>query len=484
MHALSIRTKLIASIGLILLLGFLGINFANYYVSKKSVREALIHNELPLTSDNIYSEIQASLLRPIYVSSLMANDTFLKDWMLNGEHDVDKVTRYLREIRDRYDVFSTFVVSNITKRYYHFNGVLKTVSPESEKDSWFFSMESYPNNYRVDVDSNEAAGFALTIFINHKIFDDQGQFIGITGLGLNAVGISDLIQRYKQTYHRDIYLVGRDGMIKGHEDNRVIEKLNIRDKPGIAQVADQLLSKEAGFLEYRQDGDNILLTFRFIPELDWYLVVEQPESRALREIRHTFYFNTGFSFAIIAVVLIISSLTVNRFQKQLESMARHDKLTGLYNRQYFDVLYDNEIKRVRRSKRPLSVIAFDVDLFKPINDRYGHLEGDRVLREVAACARQIVRRSDVISRWGGDEFMILMHDCAQAQAFQVAEKLREKVLSDVRSPDDEMPVTISAGVTQYREDDTYEAFLDRADDALYQAKHEGRNQTRVAALSN
>jgi diguanylate cyclase (GGDEF)-like protein len=482
MQPVSTRTKLVSSIGVILFLGFMAVNFANYHVSRKSVRQALIHNELPLTSNNIYSEIQASLLRPIYISSLMANDTFLKDWLLDGEINVDRVTKYLREIRDRYNVFSTFVVSNITKRYYHFAGVLKTVSPNVPKDSWFFTMESYPQNYRVDVDFNEAAGFALTIFINHKIFDYGGRFIGVTGLGLNAIAVSDLIQKYMRTYHRNIYLVGRDGLIKGHKDNRVVEKVNIRNKPGISQVADELLSRESGFLEYRSSGDNILLTYRFIPELDWYLVVEQPEGAAMKEIRQTFYVNTGISLSIIVVVLLISGYTVNLFQQRLESMAKVDKLTGVYNRQFFEALCENAIKRVRRNGSPLSLMAFDVDSFKVINDRYGHLLGDRILHEVAQSAKRAVRSSDVIARWGGDEFLVLMHGCDGAQASQVAEKCRQRMTAEIHLPERDSLVTISAGVAQYHEGDSYEALLARADDGLYQAKHQGRNQVvRVAS---
>jgi diguanylate cyclase (GGDEF)-like protein len=481
MHSISTRTRLIVSIGLILLLGFLATNLANYYMSRKSVREKLIRNELPLTSNNIYSEIQAGLLRPIYISSLMANDTFLKDWMIDGEKDVAKVTKYLREIRDRYDVFSTFVVSSITGRYYYFDGILKTVSRNSKKDSWFFSMEDHPADYRVDVDTNEAAKNELTIFINHKLFDYQGRFMGVTGIGLNAVGVSKLIQKYKATYKRNIYFVDRSGMIKSHENNRIIDKLNIRDKPGIAAVADTLLAGKEGILEYRLGGDNILLTYRFIPELDWFLIVEQPESEALAGIRQTFLVNTAIGLLITLAVLLISGFTVDRFQRRLESMAKLDRLTGLYNRQYFDAICESAIRRLARIPRPLSVIVFDIDAFKTINDRYGHLAGDQVFKDVAACARRVVRDSDVVARWGGDEFIVLLNECDEARAYGVAEKLRKEVAAAVRTPGGDEQVTISAGVAQHRRGDTYERLLERADDCLYRAKQGGRNQTQRPA---
>ena len=476
------KNKLLAVLGLVLVLGFVAVNLANYYVSRQSLREALIHNELPLTSNNIYSEIQASLLRPIYVSSLMANDTFLKDWMLGGEHDVGKITKYLRAIRKKYHVFSTFVVSDITKRYYHFTGILKTVSPDVPKDAWFFSMRDYPNNYRVDVDTNEASGNELTIFINHKLYDYDGRFIGVTGLGLDAISVSELIQRYKKAYLRNIYFVDRDGVIKSDENNRIIDKVSIRNKAGISAVADRLLHGKSGFLEYRLNGDHILLTYRFIPELNWYLIVEQPESAALKPIRHALYFNIGVSLLITAIVLLISGYTVNAFQERLERMAKIDKLTGLVNRQYFDLIFENALKMAGRRGEPFSLIVFDVDSLKSINDDYGHVVGDNMIRAVADAAQASVRESDIVSRWGGDEFVILLADCGEEDALHLADALRKRVARQVCLPGSGGPVTISAGVAQHLEGDTYESLIDRADEGLYRAKRAGRNQVAAGSV--
>ena len=115
----SIRTKLIIVLSLILLSGFFLTNVISYQASKKSVKTSIIENSLPLARDNIYSEIQKDLARPIFVSSLMANDTFLKDWILAGEKDPAHIQKYLLEIKDKYQFFSSFFVSDITQNYYH-----------------------------------------------------------------------------------------------------------------------------------------------------------------------------------------------------------------------------------------------------------------------------------------------------------------------------------------------------------------------------
>ena len=481
MYRLSTRGRLIGIIGTILVIGFAAVNFANYRVSSRSVREALIHNELPLISNNIYSEIQAGLLRPIYISSLMANDTFLKDWMLGGEQDVAKVTKYLQEIRKRYAVSSTFVVSANTLRYYYFDGVLKKVSPKVPKDNWFFTMKDYPKNYRVDVDYNEARRNQLTIFVNHKLFDYDGKFIGVTGLGLDIANVSHMIERYRNEFHRSVYFVDRDGVIKSHHDHTLIDHASIRTLPGIAQVADELLANDSGFLTYRRGSETILLTYRFIPELNWYLLVEQSEGDALAPIRHALYLNLTIGGAITLLVLLISAYTINRFQSRLERMARTDKLTGLINRQYFDVIYQHAIRRMERIDAPLSLAIFDIDNLKPINDRHGHMEGDRVISAVAQIAQAQVRASDVVSRWGGDEFTLLFPDCDETAAQAIVEKIHRRIVEQLGQGSDGIEVSISAGVAQYHPGDDAASLLVRADRRLYTAKRQGKSQVLGAA---
>ncbi|MCW8972774.1 MAG: sensor domain-containing diguanylate cyclase [Gammaproteobacteria bacterium] len=480
MRLLTSRWKLLGIIGSILTMGFVAVNLAHYYVSSNSVRDALINNELPLTSNNIYSEIQAGLLRPIYISSLMANDTFLKDWMLDGEQDVEKITRYLAEIRERYEVSSTFVVSNVTRHYYHFNGVLKRVSPDVPKDAWFFSMESHENNYRVDVDYNEAEKNTLTIFVNHKLYDHEGNFLGVTGLGLDVVRVGEMIERYMQDYQRSIYFVDKSGKIKSHHNEALIERVNIRDMRGIADVADQLLGGERGFLHYYTEDDTILLSYRYLPELDWYLVVEQPEGEALRFIRNALYFNLAISTAITLLVLLISGYAVNLFQLRLESLARTDKLTGLTNRQYFDAVFEHALRSIGRRGKRLSLAVFDIDYLKAINDRYGHLEGDRILTQVAQLAREGIRKSDVISRWGGDEFVILFIDCDEGMAAELVEAIRRRIRQRLTLGVEAGAATISAGVAEYQEGDTPSALLARADERLYVAKTGGRDRVAMS----
>lgn len=130
---------------LLLVSGFLVTSLFSYWVAQESVSEQITENTLPLTSDNVYSEIQKDLLRPVFISSLMAQDTFLRDWVLGGEKGEEQIVRYLKEVQERYGAVTSFFVSEQTHNYYHSSGLLKKINESSEQDKWFFRVRKFPS---------------------------------------------------------------------------------------------------------------------------------------------------------------------------------------------------------------------------------------------------------------------------------------------------------------------------------------------------
>jgi diguanylate cyclase (GGDEF)-like protein len=482
-----LKTKLILSVSILLVFGFVLTNVNHYRVSTRSIRKNIVEHSLPLTRDNIYSEIQADLMRPIFISSLMANDTFLKDWAISGEQDEGKVLRYLQEIKDQYGFFSTFFVSEQTGLYYHFKGVQKKLSREDDHDVWYYDFKSLNKPYDLVVDTNEAEENSLTIFINHRLNDYQGKLLGVTGVGLNMEMVADLLKSYRQRYGRDIYLVDRDGLIKVHNDQSLVDQVNIADQEGLGEVASQALKikPDSDALDFWRNGRHILLASRYIPEFEWFLFVEQDETTAIAEIRKSFYKNLLFDLAIILAILAITAYTVNRFQSRLEEMATTDKLTGACNRRELDRFFDAAVYLHKRQGAPFSVILLDVDGFKAINDQLGHMAGDHVLKEIATLAGEHIRQNDLVVRWGGDEFVLLVHN-NQDHAWQVAERLRKQIrsqnlLAGFAGSGDGGLVTISCGVVAYEAGETQDQLMMRVDEALYESKTGGRDRSVVLA---
>lgn len=183
-----------------------------------------------------------------------------------------------------------------------------------------------------------------------------------------------------------------------------------------------------------------------------------------------------------SILKFISHTSVEaRYHEEIYQLATQDALTELCNRRQFTELLDKEIARAMRHQRPLSLCILDVDLFKPVNDRHGHIAGDEVLRKIAALARSHVRSDDIAARIGGEEFAVLLPECDSDAAYGFAERLRMAVADATFTPGGEpQRITVSIGIAALSPDrDTRPRLMAAADAALYRAKREGRDRVCV-----
>lgn len=166
------------------------------------------------------------------------------------------------------------------------------------------------------------------------------------------------------------------------------------------------------------------------------------------------------------------------FEAELTRLAGTDALTGVWNRRHGGTLLAAELAQARLHGLPLSALMVDIDHFKPINDIYGHQTGDRVLAEIARRMLEAVRGTDVVARWGGEEFVIMLRDCGLEESMAIAEKIRTQIAN---TPFRHVgTVTVSIGAAELRPDEDLDPWLARADAALYDAKRAGRNVVRAS----
>ena len=232
-------------------------------------------------------------------------------------------------------------------------------------------------------------------------------------------------------------------------------------------ITKSLLSKQTCWIKYIKN----------LPEIDRVVKIK-PNSK---EEERIFTVNID-NYDLKDNYFVISLTDITELKEKsnlLEYQATHDSLTGLNNRNKFKEVFEKEIRRGLRYDSDLSLIIFDLDKFKDVNDKYGHQVGDEVLKDITQIVLANVREHDFVVRWGGEEFLILLPETDSLGAQEVANKVR-KSMEEKQVSSKKVTITSSFGVSTLKEDDDQNSFLSRADEALYKAKREGRN--RVIAI--
>jgi len=399
---MNLRHKLLIILSLLLVIGFGSTSIISYLVSRHSLRSQILSHELPLTCDNIYSEIQRDLLAPVFISSLMSNDAFLRNWVIDGEKNPAELVQYLNEIKVKYHAFTSFFVSEKTRRYYHAGGILKAVKPDAPRDIWYFRVRSMKEDYESNVDPDMAHGDAMTVFINHRVFDFAGNYIGATGIGLRISMVNQLIESYHRKYQRSIYFSDLKGniVLRSQADNNLPSRL--QDIAGMQALLPEIFAARQTVLEYSRNGQHIYLNTRFIPELNWILLAEQSDGHALASIFKTLILNLTVCGLISILIIIITCMAINHYQNKIETMLKNElKLQGvtrdqklLLERQHHELQEQNtKLTQLNASKNKLfSIIAHD--LRNPIGSQMQLL----YLLEDAVSANDRRRIDDILGK--------------------------------------------------------------------------------------
>lgn len=448
----------------------------NYYESMNSTRDQLKTQSLPLTVDNIYTKIQKQIIEPNLIASVMSNDTFMKDWLAHEENDSEQIKQYLETIQTKYHMFTAFLVSKKSYNYYTTDGLLETISPTNKDNDWYFDFMAKGVDSEINIDYNKFLGKSLIMFINHKIYDKDAQVIGVTGVGLKTSYINNMLKFFRERYQFNVYLIDGEGQVFVSEQG-VNNVTHLADHPELKKLIPDISNKEKQLFEYEQAGESFLLTKKYIAELGLYVVVEAKVDNFTQAVQEALYLNIIASMLITLIVTCLVIWYVRKIHGKLNQLASHDSLTGLPNRRVFNSQLERLVALRARNRQHLSVIFFDIDDFKMINDEYGHDAGDEVLIAISAMLRTTIRQTDLVARWGGEEFIILLVDTQLNNAKLIAEQIRDKLASDKELAEiTNTQVTVSLGVTEVKDSDDSNAVFKRVDSALYQAKHSGKNR--------
>jgi len=467
----------------ILSIGFVSVSLFSYFNAKNSLSTQISTDTLPLIGNNIYSEIQADLLLPVIISSVMAKDTFLHNWAHNGEQDLSKIMNYLKQIESNYETMTSFFASDKTLNYYHSTGISTKLSKKNKADDWYFKAKQMKTSHEVNVDHNFSITDDLMVFINYKVHDSDGTYLGMTGMGIALVDVKKRLADYQQKYNREIFFVNNLGQVQLSGSSSQ-ENLNLARDINGNTLETLVFNKGTASISFVEDGITTMLDSRYVEEFDWYLVVKQHDNDFDQNIYHSLLVNLLISLIVTLIVLTLIWFIISNYQQRLEEMAVTDKLTGLHNRQMFDPILEKLFHVAKRNREQLSAIILDIDDFKLINDEYGHPFGDKVLIAFANVLKQSKRDTDVLCRWGGEEFLLLMPNCNQIEAQDKAKRIQQTLTKQSFLINEQLiNVEASIGIADIdiHHEDSPEKLIYRADQALLQAKRSGKNQTVLAA---
>ena len=397
------RFPFLPTMGLLLLLGFGGTIALSYFSLRGTLNRQLANSTLPLTAKAISADLERSLTRPVLVSSSMARNTFLRQWVEEGERDEAEMVEYLRDLLSQYRVTTAFFVSERSGRYYHPDGVLKTVSAGDPGDRWYYRLRSSAVPFEVNIDRDTADPSRVTAFSNFRVEDEAGRLLGAIGLGIDVRELSRELGAYQQRHGARVLLVARDGRVLLASDGLPGSPApkSLEAVPGLAAHAARLLREPRASLQLGQGQGQLFVNSRQIPELGWVLVVLQHSDPRQDPLLPILWRHLLIALVVSAVVLLLANATVGSYQRRLQLQANTDKLTGLLNRTAFDPLFAELVQEAIRRQQPLALLLLDIDFFKAINDTHGHALGDQVIQHVAGRLQRAIRRCDRVFRWGG-----------------------------------------------------------------------------------
>jgi diguanylate cyclase (GGDEF)-like protein len=486
------REKIVLIIGSIII--YLALVFL-LYLDKKS-------------KENIYLNDKINQLKSEFLITKRTYDKAL-ELFYNIRIKNNSVIKYCGNFSKRSEIFDTFYDDYIFLRKVGFDRFMFTLpdgrvylrmynfNRYGDKLSEMADLVNYKNNY-LSIDKNllDSLVYLYPIIINNKRMCDV--YLNVPFYKIS----DDLANTFNKSY---LFIIKKDflnlkenkGYIQSdlspdyfvelkfynqifktkNYDSFSLSEINKKVKKEI----DKKLREGVSF-SYPVDinGNTILMTFIVIKSFNnipiGYLI--SYESDATFKVFSRSFYLMILSLLFVMIIINIFIINIIKLKNMAEKKAVTDKLTGLFNRSIIDTLIQVEIERAKRNNRPISILLFDIDHFKKINDTYGHDKGDYALKTIAEIVRRTLRKSDYIIRWGGEEFLVILPETDLDGAIKVAEKIRSNI--ENYNFKDIGKVTVSIGVTMLKMGEPLDNAIKRADEALYVAKNKGRNRVEVS----
>ncbi|MGN0495680.1 MAG: diguanylate cyclase domain-containing protein [Lachnospiraceae bacterium] len=433
------------------------------------------HNSM-LIAHMINDSIENEFLKPIMVSETMSNDYSLKEYMKKSgkespESVEDEVAAYLASIRTGFGYQMVFAVCDASKAYYTYDGISQYVDMDDKgHDIWYKLFLEEEKHYDLDVDTDPANHWELSVFVNTEITDENGELLGVCGVGVEMTKLQELLKQFETKYNVKIDLIDKDGLIQIDSDGKRIEKDYIDN--------DYLKNVNSKEFYYEEGADTSRMT-KYMEDLDWYLVVEDYEPDKMNAFKLATSSIIIFIIGLIMMGIVFSVITIRERKASRELQEKRkisitDDMTGLLNHRAYE---EDCVKIVENNSIPqITMIMMDVNGLKTANDTYGHMAGDELIIGAAKCIQTAMGEYGKVYRIGGDEFVAIL-ECTKEQLEDMLQTF-EHILEGFKGSH-QCELSISKGVVVCKEHEnlTFEEMKKLADKLMYEDKNEYYRRT-------
>ena len=444
--------------------------------------EKHLENILSLADIDISNHIENSITKPVMVSRTMANDEFLKKWLMNesanaGDNTyLEQLYSYLNAYKEKYCYTTVFCVSEQTGNYYYQDGLNKTIAKNDEHDIWYYNFTGSGHEFDLEVDTNQANGNSVTIFVNFRVEGSDGRLLGVIGVGLQVNVIEDTIHSYENNYGMSVYIINSGGSKNSFtgSTNIFIGEDELNARTGIDDKIELNKSNDPKMQWFTTGSERKCLITQYNETLGWYLVLEKNTNSISSAFQERIKSNVVFMlFSLIACIMVTTAVFISSNQHMVK-IENTDELTGLPNRKLFYKQYPAFIRKHRERKKTL--FMFDIDHFKDINDTYGHMFGNTILAMAGEKLHNAINGYGIAARWGGDEFLGVLA-VSPEEAEQILGKYMDALKND--DQDERYHITVSIGISEISGKLSMEQLVKKVDEALYRSKENGRNQISI-----
>lgn len=420
--------------------------------------------------------IENEFIKPIVVAETMSNDYSLKEYMKKSGEDSpevveNEVAAYLDSIRNGFGYQMIFAVCDTSKAYYTYNGISRYIDKENdERDIWYKCFLEEGKHYDLDVDTDEANKWELSVFVNIEITDENGNFLGVCGVGVEMTELQKILKTYEENYNVKIDLIDKEGLIQVDTDGKRIEQEYL-DNSYLQDVDSD------GF--YYEKGSQTSRMTKYMENLDWYLVVEDcdPDKMNVEELTTSSIAIFMIGLMMMGIVFFIMSIRERKASKELMERRKitiTDDMTGLFNRR----AYEEDCMKIQENNLvpQITMIMMDVNGLKMVNDTYGHIAGDELLIGAAKCIQTSLGKYGKVYRTGGDEFVVLL-ECTKSQLNDMLQTFEHITGSWKGTYQCELSISKGIVVAEEHADLTFDEMKELADKLMYEDKDEYYRRT-------